>query len=92
MAEFFPCIFLLSLILKRGVKVGLKKQTLGLSHFCKYLSFLKIIQIVFLYTNILTLVKISAKLNNILGESEPKKLQKGPFHGCLISTKNFENF
>ena len=36
--------------------------------------------------------KISARLNNILGRKGPKKPKKEPFHGCWISTKNFENF
>ena len=72
MTQFLLQLFLPSSILglfrwKWGVKVGPKKQTLGLSRFYKNSNFWKIIQTVFLSGNILSLVKFLAKLNHIWG-------------------------
>ena len=38
------------------------------------------------------LVKISANLSHVCRRKGPQTLQKGPFHGCCIATKIFENY
>ena len=52
---------------KKGVKVGPKVQTLGISRFCKNLSFSKILKALFLFPWILPVVKILAESGNIWG-------------------------
>ena len=95
--EFFPLKFFFFLNLaifirrKKGVKVGPKVQTLGISHFCKNLSFSKTLKALFLFPWVLPVVKILAESGNIWGRKGPEPTQKGTFHGCWIGTKNFEN-
>ena len=86
MAAFFHWLFWLSLILVifRGKWEGSGSggqegvNVLDLSHFLKNSNLGKNIQTVFLSANILSLLRISPKLDP-LGDERPKKTQKGHF-------------
>ena len=76
----------------KGVKVGAKVQTLGISRFWKNFSwknfsFSKILKALLLFPWMLTVMKMLAKS----GKFGSVRAQKGPFHGCWIGTKNLEN-
>ena len=79
MAEFFlqTCLLLSILVIFRikwGIKVGPIEHTLGLLCFHKNSRFLKVIQTVFYYTNILSLMKISAILDHMWRNKGPNQL------------------
>ena len=67
-------------------------NVLDLSHFLKNSNLGKNIQTVFLSANILSLLRISPKLDP-LGDERPKKTQKGHFMGaeCVPKTRKIFN-
>ena len=89
MAEYFPpkfFFFFISAIFfrgKKGIKVGPKVQTPGISCFCKNLSFSKILKVLFLFPGILPVVKILAESGNIWGELGPRTSPKGAISWML---------
>ena len=64
---------------KRGVKVELKKQTLGTSHFLKNSNSLKTIQTVFLLCQYTISGKNLSNIGPYMGLPGPKKNNKGHF-------------
>ena len=77
--------------MKQGVKVGPKKQT-SPCRFRKSSSFLKIIQTVLLYTNILSVVKISAKSDIIWGSKSRNPPKKGHLMNAELVGKTLKIF
>ena len=73
MAEFFPQTFFFFFLFRtsssgeKRVKVGPKVQTLGISLFCKNLSFSKILKALFLFPGILYVMKMLAESGDIWG-------------------------
>ena len=55
-------------------------------------SFKFFFQTMFLFARVLPQARMSAILDHIWGNNDPKTFQRGPFHGCWIGTQNFENF
>ena len=86
-AEFFGHLF----TVKQGVKVGPKRQT-SPCRFRKSSSFSKIIQIVLLYTNILSLVKISVKSDIIWGNKSTNPPKKGQLMNAELVGKTLKTF
>ena len=88
-AEVFPhyCLsFITTAIFKRKTKTG------GQSFFFMKTQILQFFfQTIFLFARVLPLLRMSAKLDHILGSKVPKSSQKGSFHGCCIGVPNFEN-
>ena len=94
MAEAFPNYYLFFSILgifrgKSVVKVGSKVQTFSPSLFYENSNVSRFFQTMFLFDRVLPLVRILAILDNFWGSTGSKNFQKGPFHGCWISTQNF---
>ena len=65
-------------------------NVLVLSNFLKNSNLGKIIQTVFLSPNILSLVKMSPKLDHLWGMKGVRKPPKGPFHGCWMGPQNLK--
>ena len=77
---------------KRGVKVGPKTLTLGLSLFHKYWNPSKKFQTVFLFARVIPLVRILAILNHIGGVRAKKPSKKGYFEDADSVRKTLKIF
>ena len=77
---------------KRWLKVGPKVVTLGPSLFYKYQDPSRIFQTVFFFARVLTLVRISAILDNIEGARAPKPRKNGYFVDADSVRKTLEIF